>query len=531
MTNENSVQRMYIIFGAMLAVLIGMTGISYRTLSSLGSANQWNIHTYQVLTELQGVSNGLDNMQAGAQAFIATGDNDLYNIYLKGKDDLSRHYKTTLSLTTDNPRQQQRLKDFKSEVKNLFKFYVPVISKRRSPQTAAQAVALAAQQASDRESALAQLRSTLNDLRGEEQTLLTQRTQSEGSLERWAHITLIADSLLAIGLASVLSIFLVRSNTLLLETNEGLSKEISDRKKAEREIRDLHEYNEQILSSTAEGIIGVNPRGRITFANPAAAKMVGWDAQQVIGKPVDSILERDMPNATLSVTRDTPLSASMRDGRVHSMADGNFTRRDGGQFSVEYTITPLREESIENNEEVSTITGAVITFRDITVRKRTDMSLLRLASIVESSKDAILSHTLEGRIVSWNAAATKLYGYSPREVEGCSMSILFPQDRTEEVAYLLDKIKNGERIEPYQTMIQTRDGEPIEVALTLYPVRDDKGQVMGASSNARRIIRRRADEQLPVYLNELRLVKDSEQPGGNGQHTTEAPTGGAVVGS
>lgn len=532
MANATNANKLYLVFAAMLLVLIGMTFITYRALSSLGDANKWNIHSYQVLGYLQGVSNGLDDMQQGAHAYLVAGDDASYQTYLKGKKALSQNYNNALHATVDNTNQQKRLKEFKNPLNQLFKYYIPVLKQRHATGNADHAEAmraLAAQLAPDRDTALADLRKDLNDLVNAEQALLDERAQSAASMENWAHTTLISDSILAVILASMLSIFLVRSNDLLQHTNEGLSNEISERKRAEVEIRDLHDYNEQILSSTTEGIIGINPRGRVTFANPAAATMIGWDLQQVIGKPIDSVLQRDMPNPTLAATKDNFLTSALKGGRAHSVADGTFTKRDGSQFSVEYTITALRAEDAENNEEEANVTGAVITFRDITIRKRTEISLLRLASIVESSKDAILSHTLEGRIATWNAAATSLYGYNPREVDGCSMSILFPPDRTEEVAYLLEKIKSGERVEPYQTVIQNREGEPVEVALTLYSVRDAKGEVMGATSNARRIIRRRAEEQLPVYMTELRLVKEPGTADSEASQAAEFPANGEAA--
>jgi PAS domain S-box-containing protein len=108
---------------------------------------------------------------------------------------------------------------------------------------------------------------------------------------------------------------------------------------------------------------------------------------------------------------------------------------------------------------------------------------------VESSKDAILSHTMDGSIVSCNAAAVRMYGYSARELEGQALEVLFPRSRAEELLFVTQAIAQGERIEPYQTTLLQKNGSPLDVAVTFYPVKDAAGNIVGASSNARPIRR------------------------------------------
>jgi PAS domain S-box-containing protein len=128
-------------------------------------------------------------------------------------------------------------------------------------------------------------------------------------------------------------------------------------------------------------------------------------------------------------------------------------------------------------------------------------ALQRLAALVESSDDAILSLDLEGRVTSWNRAATDLYGYSAEEVIGQSISMVIPSDRAQEEREILARISKGERVEHYETLRKRKDGALVEISLTVSPIKNPAGDVVGASKIARNIHERRANE---------RLLRDSE---------------------
>jgi PAS domain S-box-containing protein len=127
-----------------------------------------------------------------------------------------------------------------------------------------------------------------------------------------------------------------------------------------------------------------------------------------------------------------------------------------------------------------------------------------LVSIIESSDDAIVSKDLSGIITSWNPGAARLFGYSAKEVIGKSITILIPEDRLNEESTILNRIRRGERIEHYETIRRRRDGTPVEISLTVSPVRDAQGRVVGASKIARDISeRKRAQEQQKLLLREM----------------------------
>ena len=134
--------------------------------------------------------------------------------------------------------------------------------------------------------------------------------------------------------------------------------------------------------------------------------------------------------------------------------------------------------------------------RDVTARKRTEETIRRLATIVESSDDAIVAKTLDGTILSWNAAAQRIYGYAIDEAVGNSISVLVPPDRSDEQRQLIERIGRGERVAHYETLRRRKDGKQIDVSLTLSPLLDTQGRVVGASEIARDITASKEAEEL-----------------------------------
>ena len=146
---------------------------------------------------------------------------------------------------------------------------------------------------------------------------------------------------------------------------------------------------------------------------------------------------------------------------------------------------------------------------EIAERKRAEAASAQLAAIVTSSSDAILSKTLEGAIISWNAGAARIFGFGAEEMVGQSITRLFPPERIDEESEILARLGRGERIEHYETLRRTRDGGDLDVSLTISPIRDANGAVVGASKIIRDISeRKRAEEALRESEHRLRRVYD-----------------------
>jgi PAS domain S-box-containing protein len=155
-------------------------------------------------------------------------------------------------------------------------------------------------------------------------------------------------------------------------------------------------------------------------------------------------------------------------------------------------------------DDSGTLIGTVNTLVDISERHDSEIRYRDIAAIVEFSEDAILTKDLDGIIMSWNQGAERLFGYTAAEVIGKPVVILIPTDRRDEEPAILARIRSGERIDHYETIRQRKDGSLVDISLTVSPVRNLKGEVIGASKIARDISeRRRAEEQQHLLLREM----------------------------
>jgi PAS domain S-box-containing protein len=164
-----------------------------------------------------------------------------------------------------------------------------------------------------------------------------------------------------------------------------------------------------------------------------------------------------------------------------------YIRKDGSRFPVLLSVTALRDEQ-------NRLTGFLGIASDITERKRAEEAMMRLASIVESSDDAIIGSDLDGFITSWNQGAERIYGYTEAEILGRHVSLLAPPDKLAAQNDNLNKIRQEERVDHQETVRVRKDGRLIDISLTLSPIRNAQGQMIGISSIARDITRQKQAE-------------------------------------
>jgi PAS domain S-box-containing protein len=167
--------------------------------------------------------------------------------------------------------------------------------------------------------------------------------------------------------------------------------------------------------------------------------------------------------------------------------ESEVVAKGGRLVPVIISVSQLRDPD-------GSVVGAAVNIRDNTASKREQEARLRLAAVVESSSDAIIAKDLTGTILSWNSGAERLYGYASFEVLGRNISMLAPPDHANEIPEILQRIKIGERIEHFETMRRRKDGQAIDVSVTVSPIYDSKGVIVGASAIARDISERRRAE-------------------------------------
>jgi PAS domain S-box-containing protein len=266
----------------------------------------------------------------------------------------------------------------------------------------------------------------------------------------------------------------------------GIIHDITERNRTEERFR-------LVVESMPNAIVVVNTEGNIVLVNSQAEVFFGYHRKELVGQPVE-ILVPERFRAKHSGYRErflaSPLARPMGEGR-----DLYGRRKDGGEFPVEIGLTP-----IHTGEGVLVLSAIV----DITERKRTQDQISHLVALVESSDDAIISLALDGTIVNWNAGAEQIYGYSAAEVNGRSISILAPPDRRDEQEAIFAKARRGESTTHFTTVQVRKDTRRIDVALTISPIKNAAGKIVGISVIARDITdQKRADEALRQSKEEL----------------------------
>jgi PAS domain S-box-containing protein len=252
-----------------------------------------------------------------------------------------------------------------------------------------------------------------------------------------------------------------------------------------------------IVDSSDNVIISKNLDGIITSWNTTAQRVFGYSAKEAIGAHITLIIPKDrLPE------EDGIISRVKRGERIEHF-DTVRQRKDGTLIDISLTISPVRDSS-------GRIVGASKVAREITDRKRAERSTALLAAIVDSSDDAIVSKTLDGIITSWNKSAQQMFGYLPEEAVGKHITLIIPRDRWDEEAGIIDRLRRGERVDHFQTIRRRKDGSLVDVSLTISPVKDSSGNIVGASKVARDISAAvRAAEALRGSEEELRRLSQS----------------------
>jgi PAS domain S-box-containing protein len=245
-----------------------------------------------------------------------------------------------------------------------------------------------------------------------------------------------------------------------------------------------------MVHSADDAIIGKTIRGIVQTWNPGAERLYGYSSEDMVDRDMIILLPPDRSDEEAFI-----LDRIARGERVDHF-DTVRRRKDGRLISVSVTISPIMDRN-------GSVIGASHVARDITAGAESQLARARLAAIVESSDDAIVSKNLKGVVQTWNKGAERVYGYSTVEMIGMPMSILLPPDRPDEEATILERLGKGDRVDHFETARMRKDGTRIEVSLSISPVYDLEGHVIAASHVARDITERRSLEVQRLHAQKL----------------------------
>lgn len=271
----------------------------------------------------------------------------------------------------------------------------------------------------------------------------------------------------------------------LARVNRQLTEEIAERKQAENALRKSEEFSRTVLQSSPDCVKVLSADGVVILLNePGSCLLELDDMAQIIGKTWwDLFPEEGRARVRDAVTR-------ARQGQVSRFEEFCPTAKGTPRW-WDVQVSPVRsaDGSVERVVAVS---------RDMTERKQAEEVAVRLAAIVASSDDAIIGKDLHGIVTSWNAGAEKVYGYTAAEMVGQPILRIIPPDRHHEEADILDHLRRGEPIDHADAVRLRKDGSTVEVSVTVSPIKDASGRIIGASKVARDITAQKRAERIIV---------------------------------
>ncbi len=252
----------------------------------------------------------------------------------------------------------------------------------------------------------------------------------------------------------------------------------------------------EIIDSLPAAIYTTDAFGRITYFNEAAVAL--WGHKPEIGKSEwCGSWKLFWPDGRILPHGDCPMALAIKERKPNRGMEAVAERPDGTRVSFIPYPTPLFDAE-------GVLIGAVNMLVDISERKHAEEVAQRLAAIVESSDDAIMTKNLDGIIATWNKGAERVFGYTADEIIGKPVLLLIPEEQRDEEPLILSRIRKGERIDHYETIRRRKDGTLIDISLTVSPVRGRDGKVIGASKVARDISElKRAQRQKELLLREM----------------------------
>lgn len=245
-----------------------------------------------------------------------------------------------------------------------------------------------------------------------------------------------------------------------------------------------------IVASSDDAIVSKDLNGIVTSWNEGACRIFGYQAEEMIGQSIRRLIPQHLQH------EEDYILAKIRSGERVEHFETTRQRKSGELFPISVTISPIRDDA-------GKVIGASKIARDISERRRSDESRFRLAAIVDSADDAIIGKDLNGIITSWNQGAQRLFGYTEEEIIGQPILRLIPDNLRHEETEILRKLRAGEKLEHYETTRVGKDGQLHEVSITISPIRNSEGVVIGASKIARDISDRKKVEQMAIQAEKI----------------------------
>jgi PAS domain S-box-containing protein len=374
-------------FAIATAILVFVGWQSYQNTARFAEASQWRKHTYEVLRNLDETVARLVDAETGQRGYLLTGEDSYLGPYRAAIKNIDRQIGDLRSLTSDNPNQQKRIQILEPLIeKQLAELQRTIDLRRNEGLAAANRVVLEG----SGKRAMDQIRAVVAEMISEEEDLL--RTQKTNESVAVSVRTVLTGTLLSI--------------SLLVLCFRLLQRELSERKKAQEALTKSEKWFSTTLASIGDAVIATDMNGVVTFMNPIAQSLTGWNQAEGTGKSMDLVF--DIVNKETRRPVENPVKKVFREGKVVGLADHTLLlSKDGKEFDIEDSAAPILTDAGEGF-------GVVLIFRDITEKKLADEETKRqkelLQLILESIADGVVVADSNGKFLLFNAAAKHVLG-------------------------------------------------------------------------------------------------------------------------
>ncbi|MHB8069432.1 MAG: PAS domain S-box protein [Desulfobaccales bacterium] len=278
-----------------------------------------------------------------------------------------------------------------------------------------------------------------------------------------------------------------------MEAMAAAMAEVLMRQRAERKLTQLHRHHELILSSASEGILGLDSQGHMTFVNPAAAQMLGYEVEELLGRHAHTLWHHTKPDGSPYPPTECPILETLQGGARFPFEDDYLWRKDRTGFPVRCSRNPI----LQNGE----VSGAVVTFRDISQRKKAEEALRQSEAlyrqIVETALEGIWILDSKGRVTFANDRIMEMLGYSQDEMLGEPVSKFMDQEWLGKIStHIIEQLREGTK-EHLDFKLRHKEGRELWAIMTSSPVFDQQGRYAGSLGMVTNITtRKRAEEAL-----------------------------------